>query len=238
MQQQSLDSGDRFGPRITPTAALVVDRLRVVIVDDHPLFRIALREVLSRYPEFEVLAEAGSVAEAIACFARHPFDVAIVDLVLPDGRGSELVDHVLDVQPDCKVLALSGVEEPTQMAEILRAGASGFALKSQPPSEIVDALRCIVGGSRSIPAASQGQIDRLLDSPDAWPLDRLTPREREVFDLLVGGYTNEGIAAKLVISRRTVETHRLRVMNKLLAHSLGDLLQIAHRHGLIGGRRR
>jgi two-component system uhpT operon response regulator UhpA len=222
----------------TSAAAPDVDRLRVVIVDDHPLFRLALREVLARYLEFEVVAEAASVAEAIACFACHAFDVAIVDLVLPDGRGSELVDHVLDVQPDCRVLALSGVEEPTQMAEILRAGASGFAMKSQSPSEIVDALRCVVGGCRSIPAVSRDQIDRLLDSPDGWPLERLTPREREVFDLLVGGYTNEGIAARLVISRRTVETHRLRVMNKLLAHSLGDLLQIATRHGLVGGQRR
>ena len=212
----------------------MVDRIRTLVVDDHPMFRIALREVLARQPDFEVVAEAGSVAEAIACLAAHELDLAIVDLAMPGERGSVFVDHVLNAQPDCKVLGLSGIDEPTQIAEMLRAGASGFALKSQPVSEIVEALRCVLGGGRSVPAASREQVDTLLDNPTAWPLERLTPREREVFDLLVGGYTNDGIAAKLFISMRTVETHRLRVMNKLAARSLGDLLQLAMRHGLVG----
>jgi two-component system, NarL family, response regulator FusR len=219
-------------PAGTSTTSSVVERVRTLIVDDHPMFRLALREVLAREPDFEVIAAAGSVAEAIACLAHHTFDVAIVDMVLPDGRGSAFVDHVLNAQPDCKVLALSGVDEPTQMAEMLCAGASGFALKSQPVGEIVEALRTVLGGGRSVPAVSRDQIDKLLDSPDAWPLERLTPRERDVFDLLVGGYTNEGIAAKLLISRRTVETHRQRVMAKLAARSLGHLVQLAVRHGL------
>jgi DNA-binding NarL/FixJ family response regulator len=221
-------------PAGTPTTSSVIERVRALIVDDHPLFRLAIREVLARQPDFEVIAAAGSVAEAIACLAHHTFDVAIVDVVLPDARGSVFVDHVLNAQPDCKVLALSGVDEPTQMAEMLCAGASGFALKSQPVGEIIEALRAVIGGGRSVPAASADQIDKLLDSPDAWPLQRLTPREREVFDLLVAAYTNEGIATKLVISRRTVETHRQRVMAKLSARSLGHLFQLAVRHGLVG----
>lgn len=211
-----------------------VEPVRTLIVDDHPMFRFAIREVLAQQPEFEVVAEAGSVAEAIACVAQHSFDVAIIDVILPDARGSAFVDHMSNAQPDCKVLALSGVDEPTQMAEMLRAGASGYALKSQPVDEIVEALRCVVGGGRSVPADSRDQIDRLLDNPDAWSLERLTRREREVFDLIVAGHTNENIAAKLVISRRTVETHRQRVMTKLAAHSLTELLQVAVRHGLVG----
>src|SRR5580765_489044 len=112
-----------------PTSSLI-ERVRTLIVDDHPRFRLALREMLARQPEFEVVAVASSVAEAIACLAHHTFDVAIVDLVLPDGHGVAVIDHVVNVQPDCKVLALSPTEESTQMAEMLRAGASGFVLTS------------------------------------------------------------------------------------------------------------
>ena len=126
----------------------------------------------------------------------------------------------------------------SDLAEMLRSGASGFALKTQPVSEIVDALRSVLGGRRSVPAAAREQIDTLLSSPDAWPLERLTPREREVFDLLVSGDTNDDIAVKLSISKRTVETHRLRVTTKLAADSLGDLFRLAVRHGLVGRQRR
>lgn len=212
----------------------VVRRARTLIVDDHPMFREAFREVLARHPDFEVVADVGSVAEAIAWAANHTIDAAIVDIVLPEGRGVSFVRHLRAAQPNCKVLAVSGIEEPTQMAEMLRAGASGFALKSQPPSEILDALRAVLGGGRSVPAGARDQIDKLLDNPDAWPLERLTPREREIFDLLVGGYANKDIATKLFIATRTVETHRQRIMHKLAARSLTDLFQLALRHGLIG----
>jgi len=197
------------------------------------MFRQALREVLARQADLEVVADVGSVAEAIQYVAVFAIDVAIVDVVLPETRGVALVRHLRATQPACKVLALSGVEEPTQMAEMLRAGASGFALKSQPVGEILEALRSVIGGSRVVPAASREQIDSLLDSPDAWPLERLTRREREIFDLLVAGYANKDIATTLSISTRTVETHRLRLMSKLDARSLTDLFQLALRHGLI-----
>jgi two-component system uhpT operon response regulator UhpA len=211
-----------------------VENLRTLIVDDHPMFRSAIGEVLSREPGFSVVAEVGTVAEAIACLGRASFDVAIVDMVLPDGRGSAIIGHVMTTQPQCKVLALSAREEPTQIAAMLRAGASGFASKAQPAGEIVEALREVARGTRSVPAASKEQIDGLLRSPEVWALERLTRREREVFDLIVSGKSNDDIATALIISKRTVETHRLRIMTKLAAHSLGDLFQLALRHGLVG----
>lgn len=216
------------------TISSVAGRARTLIVDDHPLFRVALVEVLARYPDFEVVGEAGSVTEAKDWLAHHTVDLAIIDMVLPEGRAVPLVDYLRTAQPGCRVLAISGVDEPTQMAEMLRAGASGFALKTQPVKEIVDALRAVLEGGRSVPAAARQQVDSLLNSPDAWPLERLTPREREVFDLLVAGDTNDDIAAELSISKRTVETHRLHLMTKLAAASLGDLFNLAVRHGLVG----
>jgi two-component system response regulator FimZ (fimbrial Z protein) len=220
-----------------PTSSLI-ERVRTLIVDDHPRLRLDLRERLARQPEFDVVADAGSVAEAIAYLAHHTFDVAIVGLVLPDGRGVAVIDHVVNVQPDCKVLGLSTVDDPTQMAEMLRAGASGFVLKSQCVDEVVEALHCVIAGGRSVPAAAREQIASLVDRADARSLERLTPQEREVFELVVAGHSNDGIAANLVISRRMVDTHRVRIMTKLGARSLGELLQLARRHCLAGGRER
>jgi DNA-binding NarL/FixJ family response regulator len=222
------------GMNVADSSTLVVENLRALIVDDHPLFRSAIGELLAREPGFQVVAEVGTVSEAIACLDREPFDVAVVDVVLPDGRGSAVVRHAVAVQPGCKVFALSGIDEPTRMAEMMRAGASGFALKSQPSRQIVDALREVAGGRRSVPGIVREEIDTLLSTPDAWALERLTPRERQVFDLIIGGYNNNGIATKLAISIRTVETHRLRIMTKLAAHSVGDLFRLAVRHGLVG----
>ena len=217
----------------TEAPSLPAGRVRTLIVDDHPLFRQALREILSRQPTLDVVADVGSVAEAIAWTADHDIDAAIVDVVLPGARGVSFVRHVRAAQPRCLVLVVSGIEEPAQIAEVMKAGASGFALKTQPVSEIVEAFRCVLAGGRSVPAIVRERVEALADDPSGWPLDRLTRREREVLDLVVMGFSNENIAARLLISRRTVETHRLRVMSKLGAHSLVDLMQIARRHGLV-----
>jgi len=208
--------------------------VRTLIVDDHPMFRQALREVLARQPGLAVVAEVGSVAEAIAYVANHIIDVAIIDIVLPDVRGVTFVRHLRAAQPACKVLAVSGVDEPVQMAEMLRAGATGFVHKSQSGAEIVEALRAVIGGERRVPEAARAQIEQLLENQSAWPLERLTRREREIFDLLVGGNSNKDIATRLSISTRTVETHRQRLTNKLGARGVNDLFQLALRHGLIG----
>ncbi len=230
---RAMDEGDLVGV-MGSTTSPAVRPVRTLIVDDHPLFRQALREVLARQSGLEVVADVGSVAEAIEYVADHAIDAAIVDVVLPRARGATFVRHLRAAQPACKVLALSGVEEPTQIAEMLREGAHGFVLKSEPVGDILEALRSALGGSRRVPAASQEQIDSMLRSPDGWPLERLTRREREIFDLLVAGYANKGVAAKLFISIRTAETHRHRIMHKLAARSQNDLFQLALRHGLVG----
>jgi DNA-binding NarL/FixJ family response regulator len=215
------------------TTSSAVQRQRTLIVDDHPLFRHALREVLNRQPELEIIGEAGSLAEADEWLARQNFDLAIVDLVMPDVRGHTLIDHVLSAQPECRVLALSAVEEPVRIAELLRAGASGYVLKSQSISEILAAVQAVILGQRSVPAVARDQVDALLSTAQAWTIDRLTRREREVFELIAAGLSNDDIATRLSIAKRTVETHRQRVMAKLGTHTLGQLLQHAARHGIV-----
>lgn len=209
-------------------------RARTALIDDHPLFRVGLRQALDLDPEIEVVIDTGSPREAIERAHEQVIDLAIVDLLLPEMSGVELAVELRHLQPTCTILGLSMLDEPTRIAAILRAGASGFAHKTQSPEQIREALHQVLGGVRYLPPAMQtDEIDRLASSADAWPLDHLTAREREVFGLMVEGYSNDDIAGRLFIARRTVETHRHRVMHKLCARSLVDLVRIAMRHGIV-----
>lgn len=206
---------------------------RTALIDDHPVFRMGLRAVLDRDPRVAVVIDTGSPREAVALAAEHTIDVAIIDLLLPEMTGAELAIALRRLQPHIHVLGLSMLDEPMRIAELLRAGASGFAHKSEPPEAIVEAMHHVLGGIRYLPpTVAAAQIDHLMSSSDAWPLERLTAREREVFELMVEGLTNDDIASRLFIARRTVETHRHHVMHKLAARSIVDLVRIALRHGI------
>ena len=211
------------------------NKAHVLVVDDHPLFREGLVVALRREPDLEIVGEAADPEEAIAIAKRLQVDVAVVDLLMPKGSGMSLVGTLVDVQPSCRVLGLSVVDEPVLMAGMLRNGASGYALKTQPPSEIVEAIRQVLGGLRYLPPhVSQDAVARELEAANAGgPLERLTPREREVFDLLIRGMSNEEISTQLFIARRTVETHRLRIMHKLPARSVIEMIRVAARHGAL-----
>jgi DNA-binding NarL/FixJ family response regulator len=207
---------------------------RVALVDDHPLFRIGLRAVLEEHPRMDVVFDVESGGELLDRAKREPLDVLVLDLVLPGEGGARIASQLLELQPGCKILVLSMLDEPIRISEVLRNGASGFALKSQPVEEIVDAIQLVLGGVRYLPPSiSRAQVDELL-ARDTWTLSRLTAREREVFDLLVQGFTNDEIATRLFIARRTVEAHRHHVMHKLGARSLVDLVRLAVRHGVPG----
>lgn len=207
---------------------------RTALIDDHPLFRVGLRTALDRDPRVEVVIDTGSPREALERARLHRLDVAIVDLLLPEMSGVEVAVALRRLQPECVVLGLSMLDEPTRIAALLRAGGSGFAHKTQPPDEILDAVQLVLGGVRYLPPAMPTrEIERLATNADAWPLEHLTAREREVFALMVEGFSNNDIATRLFIARRTVETHRHRVMHKLSARSLVDLVRIALRHGIV-----
>lgn len=209
---------------------------RLILVDDHALYREGLRVTLERDASVKVVAEAGDAREAELMVSRTAFDVAVVDVQLPGVSGISLVGEIARLCPDARVLMLSMIEEPLRIAEALLAGASGYALKSQPTSEIVEAIHAVMGGIRYLaPRIPRDLVDSLMASQELGPLAPLSRREREVFDLLVRGFTNEGVAAQLFIAARTVETHRQRIMTKLGVHSIVDLVRLAARHGLLEG---
>lgn len=206
----------------------------VMVVDDHPLFRQGLTVALHAEPDFFVAGEAGDADEAIRLVERIDVHVAVVDILMPGTSGITLANRIHERRPACHVLGLSVIDEPGLIADMLRASASGFALKTQPVSEIVGALRQVLGGVRYLPpSVSRDAVQAELDGNSSRPLQRLTRREREVFELLIRGNSNDEIATKLYIARRTVETHRQRIMNKLSAHSIVQMQRLAARHGAL-----
>ena len=210
-------------------------RHRIALVDDHPLYREGLRAVLVSQPAMEVVGEASVARDAVALASRATPDLVVIDVKLPDQSGASLTRELRHLQPRCKILALSMVEAPYSVMEMLRAGAAGYALKSQPTEEIVEAIRIVLRGGRYLaPRLPSGQIDDLASGAATGPFDRLSPREREVFDLLIRGRSSERVAAALSIAPRTAETHRQNIMTKLGVHSIVELLRLAAQHGLLG----
>jgi|HubBroStandDraft_6_1064221.scaffolds.fasta_scaffold06158_2 DNA-binding NarL/FixJ family response regulator len=210
-------------------------RVRVGLIDDHPLFRQGLAAVLTRDSNIDVVGEASNAEEAIELARHTPLDVAVVDILMPSVSGISLTSELFELQPSCRVLALSVIDEPCIIADMLRARACGYALKTQPIAQIVEAIGQVLGGLRYLPPhVSADEVEAQLAGTPTHPFSRLTRREREVFELLIRGHTNEQIAGRLFIARRTVETHRQRVMNKLSAHSVAQMQRLAARHGGLG----
>ncbi len=182
--------------------------------------------------DLEVVGDVGSAAEAIELARTTVIDVAVVDILMPATSGISLTSELFEVQPNCRVLGLSVIDDPGLIADMFRAKACGFASKTQEVSEIVAAIHQVLGGLRYLPPrVSRDAVDAELLATPRHPMERLTKREREVFELLIRGHSNDEVATKLFISRRTVETHRQRIMAKLSVHSLAQMQRVAARHG-------
>ncbi len=213
-----------------PTIAAPVTT-RVLLVDDHPLFRLGIATLLEREHGFEVVGQASTADEALALYESVLPDLVLVDVLLGAGNGIDLVRELGKRRP-ARILGLSVLDEPVRVAEMLRAGALGFANKTQPFDEILAAIRSTLAGSLYISPTIRSDVERLAMGRDKLPLEQLTHREREVFELLTRGESNEKIGQRLEIRPRTVETHRQRVMKKLGAHSLAELVRLANRWGV------
>lgn len=213
---------------------VAVLKSQILVVDDHPLFRAGLALAIEHEPDLELIADVGSAAEAMEVVRARSIDLAILDVLMPRTNGVSLATDLLDLQPSLKVLALSVLDEPAMISAMMRAGASGYAIKTQTPQEILTAVRSVLEGHAYLPP--QAPRDAILamtrETPER-PLERLTRREREIFNLLIHGNTNEQIGTQLFISRRTVETHRLRIMRKLAAPSLIAMIRVAAREGAL-----
>lgn len=204
----------------------------VFIVDDHPLLREGLAFVLNRAPGLSVVGEADSAEEAMGRIAQTRPDVVVVDVTLDGMNGIEFVKHLQATTPDLPVLVMSMHEEGLYAERALRAGARGYLMKRQAKTEVVAAIRQILGGgyyfSPEITARLFGRarISARTD-PSASPLETLTDRELEVFEAYGRGLTTGQVAEALSLSPKTVGTHRDRIRNKLGLGSGAQLIQHA-----------
>jgi two-component system response regulator NreC len=210
----------------------------VAIVDDHALFRAGLRALLETDQALKVVAEAGDAEGAFRALRETAADVVVLDVSLPGVGGIALGRELLRRQPRTRLLALTMFDDEERVARAFEGGIHGYAVKAQPASEVMSAIHAVAEGRQYLaPSFSRAAIDeyrsRRTSGDPASPLRSLTAREREIFDCAVRGLSNSAIAEQLGISRRTVETHRSRILRKLHAHTAVDLVRLAAQHGLL-----
>jgi two-component system, NarL family, response regulator NreC len=205
-------------------------KTRVALVDDHPLFRQGLRTLLEHEDDLCVVGEAENARQAYELAEAQKPDVIVLDMSLPGVDGVAATRELQRRVPGGRVLILSMHDEKYLVSRAIAAGASGYAIKTEPPERVVDAVRRVARGERYLAP----QIERLEEAPaDAGPLGTLSQREREVFQLLIRGFSNQRAAKELCISVKTVETHRTHIHRKLGVHSVAELIRFAARHGLL-----
>jgi DNA-binding NarL/FixJ family response regulator len=211
----------------------------VALIADHQLFLDGLCAVLAGKQDLRVVActAEGRSAPAVVLVARP--DVVVLDLAVQGGSGISVARKLLRDDPDRRVLALGAMRERPNVAEVLEAGVCGYACKEQPAAEVVEAIREVARGrSYLAPQAADAAAPAKVALRRKRPLDRLTAREREIFDMTITGRSSRDIAGELTISPRTVETHRARILRKLEAHSTLDLVRLATTWGLLPGEKR
>ena len=217
--------------RTSSSAARPRNTLRVVVVDDHPLFRRGLVDALRHEPGIAVCAEAATVAAALASVAEHQPDVAIVDLSLGDESGLDLVAALAKGQPTVRVLVLSGHDERVHADRALKAGALGYIMKDKAASELAAAVRRVAAGMSYVSPETADRILRSLGTPQRdvrrSGLDRLSDRERRVLTMMGRGLTTREIATELDLSVKTVESHYAHMKDKLGARNARELMRIA-----------
>jgi DNA-binding NarL/FixJ family response regulator len=209
-----------------------------MLVDDHAVVREGLRHVLGASHGFEVVAEAGTGAEALALAEQHRPDVVLLDLTMPGMSGLEATTLLRARLPEVRVLVLSMHDQDEYVVAAVRGGAHGYVLKDADPAELRAAIRAVHEGAgyfsaavvQHLGAAVRGEV--ATDAPRQ-RLERLTPREREVLSRVAAGHTNREIAAQLGISPRTVESHRESLMKKLSLRSVAELTRFALQSGLV-----
>lgn len=215
-----------------------MSKIRVLLVEDHTIVRKGLRSLLDGEAGIEVIGEAEDGREAIKKVQQLLPDVVLMDITMPALSGLEATRQIKKRFPEIKVLILTMHAAGEYIFQILRAGASGYVVKQAAPAELVSAIQAVHRGESFLsPSISRKVIEEYIRQAEAVAekdsYDQLTPREREVLQLVAEGRSNREIAKLLHVSIKTVETHRAHLMNKLDIHSTAELTQYAIRKGVI-----
>jgi DNA-binding NarL/FixJ family response regulator len=215
----------------------VSNLVRVLLVDDDDLMRAGLRSVLSSDETIEVVGEAGDGRDALAQIRELRPDLVLMDIRMPDLDGIAATREALAVSPEVKVVVLTTFEQDDYIFDALNAGASGFLLKRTKPEELISAIHTVADGDSLLsPSVTRRVIDRMAAQPvPAVPGERLevlTPREREVLELIARGLSNREIADAFVIEESTVKTHVKRILMKLRLRDRVQAVIFAYENGL------
>jgi len=235
-------SGDPGIIREADDARGVADPIRVLIVDDHALFRRGLEMVLAEEPDIELVGEASDGAEAVAKAGEALPDVILMDIRMPKSSGIEACRAMKEVAPSAKIVMLTISDEEEDLFEAIRAGASGYLLKDIPYDEVADVVRAVHGGQSLInPSMAAKLLTEFAalakrdgeERAQEVPAPKLTDREMEVLRLVARGMNNRDIAKELFISENTVKNHVRNILEKLQIHSRMEAVMIAVRENLI-----
>jgi two-component system response regulator NreC len=211
--------------------------VRVVLAEDHQMFRQALGQVLAQNG-VTLLGEAGDGREAVELVQELEPSIVVMDISMPRLNGIEATTQIRAATPQTHVIMLSRFAEQSQVVRALKAGADGYLLKNDAVDELLIAINAVNRGDIYIsPAVLRPVVEGYLawvEQQGETPIDRLTDREREVLQLVAEGKSNQAIAQELNLGVRTVETHRANLMNKLDLHNVADVVRFAFEHGILG----
>lgn len=214
----------------------MTDPIRVLIVDDHTIFRSGLNLLLSSEPDIEVIGECSDGKEAVQLAADLNPDVVLMDIGMPEVSGYDATRQIKETSPQVAILVLTMHRSDEYFFNMLEAGASGYILKGAETAELINAVRVVADGEAFLyPSMAQRLVQEYLRKSiiDTSGTPSLSPRESEILQLIAEGHTNKDIADILVISPSTVHSHRTNLMLKLELNSRYELVQYARKHGLI-----
>ena len=210
--------------------------IRVLLADDHTLFRAGIRALLESSEGVEIVAESGDGREALELIEKHRPDVALLDIGMPGLSGLEVAKRAAQSCPKTRIIVLSMHGDATYVNQALRAGVDGYLLKGAAVAELSVALQAVMRGETYLtPKVSKLVVSDLLreTADESGPLDGLTARQREIIQLIAEGHGTKEIAEILQVSVKTVETHRARLMDRLDIHDVPGLVRFAIRWGLV-----
>lgn len=211
-------------------------RRRIVLADDHTLVRAGIRSLLETLPGIEVVGEYGNGLEALECVRREPPDAILLDITLPGLNGLELAARIARLGVPTRVLMLSMHNSPEHAARALAAGAAGYLNKDSAFDELATALEAIFSGKRYLCRALDEDVVLGLErraGESKSELELITPRQRQILQLIAEGHPTRQIADRLFVSIKTVEAHRAQIMQRLNIHDVPGLVRFAIRNGLV-----
>jgi DNA-binding NarL/FixJ family response regulator len=202
-------------------------QIRILSVEDHPVFRQGLATIIETEPDMVLIGQAANGVEAIVEFRRHRPDITLMDLRLPGTNGTDTLIAIRGEFPDARIIMLSSSDSDGEIQRALRSGAAGYVLKSMPQDDLLTVIRSVHAGKRQVPAQVAALLAEHLGEED------LTPRELEVLQLISDGCKNKQVADQLSISENTVNFHIKNIVDKLGANDRTHAVTIAVRRGLL-----